>query len=77
MTVHVSRVSAPYWEAIDPDERAAIAAAVPPLHRLVITPGHRAQPGTADVSLRTADNQTVRTVRGYVTAQRCWAVLPR
>lgn len=77
MTVYVSRVSRPYWEAIDPDERARIEAAVPEGHRLVITPGHRDQPGTADVALRTADNQTVRATRGFITAARCWAVLPR
>lgn len=77
MTVVVGRVSRPYWNAIPAEERAAILEAIPPEHRLHIKPGHHAKPGTADVELRTEDNRTVRSSRGYVTAQRCWAVLPR
>ena len=75
LRLSVSYVSRPYWRAIPDEERARIVAAVPDGHRLVIKPGYRAKPGTADIELRTGDNRSVVGSRGYVTADACWAVL--
>jgi hypothetical protein len=76
MTVSVSRISRPYWDAIPEAARERIAAAVPADCTLVVKPGHRAKPGTVDVGLRDARGFALGPeYRGRLTAGLCWAAL--
>lgn len=77
MRLYVSRITQRYWSTYPVEERDRIAAAVPDGYRLVLAPGHRAQPGTTTVSLRTDDNREVVEARGRNLAGMCWYVLRR
>ncbi len=73
--VVADRILARYWEAVHQDARDQIEAAIPEGYHIRIYAGHRAQPGTGTVSLRTADNRAVAEERGRDLAALCWHVI--
>lgn len=72
--VRTDRIIARYWATVPEQDRAAIEAAIPEGHSIVLTAGRKAQPGTADVRLRTPD-RVVAEDRGRHLVELCWFVL--